>query len=328
MHNYRSNNQSTSINAKPNNFQPSQSLVDNWKLWMAIEVVEQLKSSELTSLQLSSIINTLDFSKRDVFVSQFDKLNQKISFLNLDNISIENVGKVKDSLEKYYFDTIDLEMQKSSQELTIITNNKLRQLLSEDIKKASPQKLMKLLEDLVKILASNKNDFEKSKIGFIKQENAAWNAYYNLIGSSFSKSEYLDNKESICKALSICFISRLQVSKYSIFSQTILNIIQICQSYYDSCRRSKRMLDRIQASLSKKCSLNLISLPVFTMLNRIDISEQKKLIEMYTGHHLNSWGSALVSWQQIEAKLLENLDYIALKLYKDLQTCFMEDRGV
>lgn len=302
---------------------PSKSLLNNWKLWMAAEVVQQFISGETVHLKLKTIIESIVVDQQNIFIVQLNKLKDKIFILSVET-PLQKLENIKYDLEEYFTQTIVREMQQISQDLIVKSTKKLSQLFHRDIKQASPKNLMQLLKDLLKTLWLRKSHFEKNAIDYKNQENSAEKAFLKLTDSFNSQAEYDSNKESIWNALSICFTSKLRAEESAIFGQATLSLIQLCQSYYESARLSLLLLERIHASLSQKCALDLISLPVFTQLKRINIAQQRELIEIYTGHHINHWGNAPVSWKQIETKLLENLESTAFELCKDFQRCYME----
>jgi len=98
-------------------------------------------------------------------------------------------------------------------------------------------------------------------------------------------------------------------------------------SYIDSLDRSVTLLKEVLKSTDKKCNLEVAFLPVFSLLKKINIDEQKRLLEIWAGHKITYFGNSLLSYQQVEAKLLENLSPAILDLIREFQMIY-EDHFV
>ena len=305
-------------------------LLENWQIWMAIEVVEQwLEASP--SLKQSDILNSFDLLRiqNDSFNLLFQRLIVEIEQSKELNNSLEDIDKLRNYLLKeYYQNNILLELQQTNHNIRKEKIEVLHQLVSTDYQQASPVKLSLFLQDFVTGLVSQRNHLEQEKIKYLKKEISAWQAFFNLcnkLNNSVKNSiEYLCIKECVWNSLLVSFESKLKVDTYTSYSQTLLDLIHSCRSYYDSVNLSAKKLEEIQTSLKQKCTLELISLPIFTELKRVNSGEQKKLIEIWVGHSLNYWGNSPVSWQQIEAELLKNIEPLIIELYKDIHHYFKE----
>lgn len=309
---------------KSKQYQPSITLLENWKIWMTKEVIEQWLTNQEVNLKISDILDTLDLTKNTDFTVLSIKLKLKIEQSKQSIVSIQQLEGLITDIEKYLRSIF--EIQNIDNDFRNYSIEAFRQLISIDYQQASPEKLVLFLNQLLKMFHFQKSIFESEIWNHKKKENSAWNSYLVLsskLGDFMPNTiEYKCLEESIWNALYISFESRLNREKYTIYSQIMLNLIQLCQSYGDSANRSVKMLKQIKSDLEQKCTVDIISLPVFTNLKRIDAYQQRKIIELWVGHSLNYWGNSPVSWQQIEVKLLENIEPIALELFNDFCYCF------
>jgi hypothetical protein len=297
-------------------FEPSESLLYNWKLWIAQEVVVQLRDNQAEELDWAQVIMQLDLSEKKVFSALFKEIEQEFEQIKAQISLVIEPEKAQASLEEFFLKITQKQLHQKSQKLKYQMTEYLQSSLSSDFQQASPRKLIKFLEDLAKSLFYQKNDFEKQKVYYRKQENAAFQAFVKL-------KENQDPK-GIANSLLLIFKSKLNIDVCEIYSCTLLNLIQQCQTYCESSRRSEVMLNKIEASLKAKTSIDLISLPVFSILNQVDIDRQRALLELSTSHSLNVLGTSIITWQQVEAKLLQNVESVARKVCSDFQSQFMD----
>ena len=311
---------------------PSAALLDNWKVGMAIEVIEDWSKNGSIKLPLNEALAVLDLSQNSSFQ---DSLNTLIQSLKLElstsqktNFSANNLEEHRNNIEEYFLKNIKEKLQKVSQQIIVRSRATLRKLISLDCQQASPHKLRQYFQDLLKKLEEQKNHYEEMKSDYLKQETAANRAFFKLKNQlsscEINSLEYLGIQESMCKAIVIYFESKFQVEINTIVSQIMLNQIQLCQSYYDSANRSLALLKQIKKSLEDKYSLKIISVPIFTHLKQVDPHYQKSLLGLWIGQSLNHWGNSTKSWQEIEAKLLDNIEPLALSFYRDFQHYFLE----
>lgn len=300
-------------------FQPSKTLLENWKLWLAHEVVTQLKKFQEVRLELNSICSELGIidSRNQVF-STFNKhFSQKVLSLKSKLLTLEEVNSCRLELEQFYSQVVFKHLQKVEQDWQKRTTQRLQEFLSKDISRASPIRLIKFLKDLIGVFVFQRNIQEKQKIYNLAIEESATRAFKNIYE--------LSDRDSMWNAVVVIFESKLLKDVYSICSQIYFNLVQLCQSYCQLSRRSLLMLEKVEASIEAKCSIDLVSVPVFTLLKKIDIEHQLNLIELWMGHGINYWGNTPVSWQQLETKLLQNIEYPAQELYLDFRACFMQN---
>ena len=304
--------------------QPSKTLLENWKLWLAYEVITQLKNSQAVELDLTSIctdLGTID-SRSDVFSTVFQKFSQKVNCLKTQIYSLEEINySSRIELEQFYNKAVFQHLHKVGQDWQMSATQHLQSSLSKDISQASPEKLMTFLEDLIEFLFLQKQYFEEQRIDNVTIEQSASKALNNLHNLSLGR-------DSMWNAISIIFESKFQKDVCSICSQINLTLIQLCQSYCQLSRRSLMMLEKIETSIKGKCTIDLVSIPVFTLLKKIDIVHQRSLIELWMGHKINYWGDTTVSWQQLESKLLQNVEYSAQELYLDFRACFLKEINI
>ena len=300
-------------------FAPSQPLLDTWKLWLASEVVTQLMEKFEVSLNLTSICGDLSFIdvESEIFSPVVDSLVEKADSLKASASSTVDVYQLEMILEEFYLKVIFPELHKIGQSLKQKSMKHLQSSLSDDLQHCSPKNLIKFLEDLVEILFLQRQDFEEVKNYHRAIEQGAEKAFTHL---SNLPLEFGDMSNALVWQIS----SRLQVEICQICSQTLFSLIQLCQSYCELSRRSAQMLSKVKVSIQSKTSIEFISLPVFTLLNKVDSDDQRRRIDLWVGHCINYWGKAPITWQQLEAKLLQNIEPVAIHLLSDLQACFRE----
>lgn len=297
--------------------EPSAFLLDNWKLWLASDVIIQLKEKTEVSLSLTSICSHFSSIDSKIFSSVVEKFQAKLDSLKSQASSVEQICSYRNASEEFYLKSVFPELYRVGQDLKYQSTKYLRKSLSKDFQQASPKKLIGFLEDLVEILFLQRQGFEELKIYYRTTGESANKAFNNLTNAPSAF-------DSMLNATNIIVNSKLQRDISDFCSQTLFNLIQLCQSYCEVGRRSFEMLSQVEYSVKSKCSVELISLPVFTSLNKIDLEEQRKLIEIWTGHCINHLGNTPVTWQQLEAKILQNVESPAQKLYCDFQACFLE----
>ena len=118
----------------------------------------------------------------------------------------------------------------------------------------------------------------------------------------------------------------MESEKYGCISFIIVELIQICQSYSIIIKESFKVLEQIKQSLQEKNSLNIaLSIPVFSLLEKINVDEQEKLLEIWMGgHKLNHWGHSPASWQSIEDKLISNIEPVVWAIFSEFEVLFMD----
>ena len=306
-------------------YKPSPELLSNWQVLMALEVVDKWISEVDVRVSTPEIMEILDLSTDDSTNALINELNSVIEKTKHKSISPENY---RTEIEAYFFDEIMTKLQDLGHNLRAKYTEIFREALGIDCQQASPQKLMILLKDLSKAILAQKNSWEIQKSNYLKQEVSSSKAFFNLsnqLNDYQPKSrKYRDTIESMWKAMEICLESKFQVELCSILTQIWQNIEQVCHSIYDSTLNSLKILKNIRTSLKRQCKINIISVPIFTHLKQIDSRFQRTKLEVWINQSINSWGNAGVSWQQIEAKLLVNLEPSALSFYREFQHYFIE----
>lgn len=306
-------------------YKPSPELLSNWQVLMAIEVVDNLVHEKDVRASTPEIMEALNLFQEDSTNALINELDSAIEKTKSQTISPENY---QIDLEEYFFNEIVLKLQDLGHNLRAKYTEIFREALGIDCQQASPQKLMILLKDLSEAILAQKNSCEIQKSNYLKQEMTSSKAFFNLsnqLNDYEPKSKkYLATVESMWKAIKICFESKFQVELCSIHSQIWQNIEQVCHSLYDSTLNSLKILKNISTSLKRKRRINILSVPIFTHLKQIDSHYQRTKLEVWINQSINSWGNAAVSWQQIEAKLLANIEPKALLFYREFQHYFIE----
>ena len=172
-----------------------------------------------------------------------------------------------------------------------------------------------------------KNDLEAKRLESTKISSSAWSAYLKLFQElqelppnsiNFKRVE-----ESVWNGISIYFESQLKAEVFSLYLRNVGSLFQFCHNYYDSVKSSDDVLEQIERSLKEKSRLEIVSLPVFTYLKKIDAESQKRSLEHWSCKGINHWGRSAVSWQQIEAKLVKNIEPSVIEVCKEFQHCFI-----
>ena len=304
---------------------PSPELLTNWQVLMAIEVVDKWIHEGDVRESIPNVMEQLDVSPEKSTNVLLDELNLAIERTKNTTISPETY---RTEIEEYFFNEIMTKLQDIGHNLRVNSREIFLEAISIDCQQASPKKLWEFLKDLsIKILAQ-KNKFEIEKSNYLKQEASSSRAFFSLANQL---NDYQPNSknhraiiESMWKANKICFESKFQVELYTIYSQALNNVAQECHSIHDSTVNSIKTLNTIKRSLRRKCTINILSVPIFTHLKRIDAHRQRHMLEVWINQSINYWGNAAVSWQQIEAKLLLNVEPLALSFYREFQHHFIE----
>ncbi|MBW4532320.1 MAG: hypothetical protein KME09_00100 [Pleurocapsa minor HA4230-MV1] len=304
-----------------NKFKVSDVLIKGWTYWMASEVINLLQNQYLVSINADLVMEALELEKERGFSKLLTEIIDKKQELEND-ITAKDLAIVKNSLDIYYHDTIFFKIQELSQKLQTESTSLLRNLLNVQFAEASPKNLLDFLKQLIKKLISQRGKSETKKIWYVEREKSAWHAFDKL----YQYEELEQNNTSMKNAIDIAFEAKLEAEKYEQMSFVIFELIKVCQTYSSHVNQSFILLEHIKNSLKDKNSLNIsVSIPVFSLLNKIDSKEQEKLLEIWLGgHKLNYWGDSPASWQQIEAKLLSNLEPIMLSIFAEFEAAFIE----
>lgn len=296
-------------------------LVDNWTYWIAREFLISLQSATTVSINLEDLLTVLDLRGDHGFEGLFNDLAEKKEEVQSQFYTLERINDIKDNLEIYYDDFIALKVEKLSQQIQSESVELLNKLIKIEFDKASPEKLMPFIKELSKELLYIRRDLEKEKKWHSERKKSAWKAFYKLC-----EIEDTLKKNTVWNAVFLALKSKLEIEKCDAFRYIIIELIKLCQSYYDHVNRSQIMLENIKISLENKSSLNIIvSLPVFSKLEKINYEQEKRLLEVWNGgHKLNYWGSSPVSWQQVESKMLSNLKPIILSIFAEFQASFVQ----
>ena len=141
----------------------------------------------------------------------------------------------------------------------------------------------------------------KNKIQTIKKKESACQAYDNLSKINHGDLEY----ESIWNSLDLIYKFSFQIEVEVIISNLALSLIQLIQTYYDAAKSTLNLLENVESSLNQKCSLELVSIPVFTNLKSIDIDYQQKLIDQWIGYKIIHWGNSYITVEEFENNLFK-----------------------
>jgi hypothetical protein len=83
-------------------FEPSESLLYNWKLWIAQEVVVQLRDNQAEELDWAQVIMQLDLSEKKVFSALFKEIEQEFEQIKAQISLVIEPEKAQASLEEFF----------------------------------------------------------------------------------------------------------------------------------------------------------------------------------------------------------------------------------
>ena len=309
-------------------YKPSSELLTNWQVLMAVNIVNQWVQDEgEIKGSIPNIMEELDLSKDN---SANDLLNE----LNLVIETEKNQKKTispescRAKIEEYFLNEIIFGLQDIGQNLRVSSIKTFREAIYTDCQQANPKGLLEFIKDLSKNIRSQKNRFEVEKNDCLRKEAASSRAFFALASQlndyQSNSQNYRSLVESIWKANQICIEAKFQAELYTIYIQALNNVIIECHLVHDSTVNSLQTLNTIKRSLSCQSKINVLSVPIFTHLKRIDSYSQRLKLETWIGQSINYWGNAAVSWKQIEAKLLQNVEIPAMSFYRDFQHYFLE----
>lgn len=308
-------------------YKPSSELLYNWQVLMAINVVNQWVEEGDIKGSIPNIMEGLDLLKDNSANALINDLNSVIEKEKKIKMA-KSPESCRTKIEEYFFNEIVFRLQDIGQDLRVNTLKTFREEIYTDCQQANPKRLLEFIKDLSKKILSQKNRFEVEKNNCLRREAASSKAFFSLASQmddyQSNSKNYSSLVESVWKALEICIEAKFQVELYTIYIQALNNIIIECHSIYDSTTNSLQTLNTIKRSLSCRSKINVLSVPIFTHLKRIDSYSQRCRLEIWVGQSINYWGNAAVSWKQIEAKLLENVELPAMSFYRDFQHYFIE----
>ena len=306
-------------------YQPSINLLDIWKLSIAEELITRWQNVEL-DLEFEDSLSILKKINEQTLSVLLTKLNSKINQLKQTKESNENLENLISWLENYFFDEIIPELRQSLQTLKAKNVENAERKISVDWSKSSPKKLTIFLENLFQTLTKDKDNLEKQRIIYLKQEASAWQQYFKLKTQLATPQSinYQNELEIIWSAIAQIFKSKLYVENCAGFGYILESLINLFEKYHNYTSRSLQLLDRVQESIQQKIFSDLIYLPLYDYLDKIDAVSQNEAIVAWLGHSIAHWGYAPVSWQQFEAKLLENSKSIAREIFQEFHDSFIE----
>lgn len=309
--------------------QPSPKLLENWKLWIAREVVEQWQKP-LTKTKLNPA-KAFWLKESEAFSIFKYKLECKIESEQKTCEEVEDIDFIKSKIDKYFYQELIDGVHQYLEDLKLKNVELIQKLVTEDCS----EEQTRIWFDLCQVLNLRINKFQKQKNSCLEQGKSASQARRMLIGQlelnepkSIYDRDYQDALKSIWRAIAMELELRLEAEIYGMCSQITFSLYTQCKNHHDFAQRSEALLNSIQKSLKEKCEIEVdsISIPIFTYLGKVDAFAQKQKLELWIGHSIRYWGNSPISWQVIEAKLLENVEEVAVNYFEDFQSNFVEDR--
>jgi len=300
---------------------PSQLLIDNWKLWMAQETVNQLKTRSTVKVNMNKLLPQMELSELDSFDEIWDIFQFKFNKVSQQTNGNSNFQEIKKALDNDFSQSTAKIFQKVLISLEKNHCNYLQQFISDDLQKISPKSAIDLLKDISKLLLFQRRKIENDKYSAIEKISSITQAFQNLVNSNNMDRE----KSNIWNALKLLYKCKFDRERCSNLSNLILKLLQIVQSYYDSAQRTFLLLSNVEKSLSEKSCIELVSIPVFIYFKVLDINYQQLLIDSWIGHSINYWGNSPIQAEDLEAKILDNIDEVSKSLFYDFQVSFLEN---
>ena len=301
---------------------PSQELLENWKVWMAIEIVSQLKKTQSSSLGLEVIDPLFKIDDKSIFGNFEESITiLKEKYLNLQKECSDSnqISKLRLELENYYFDKIVYRLQEIAQNIILRESDALKAVIFEIAKQTAPENMLMLLRKTSNYYLEQKNRYERAKIQYERDGVTALHEHESLLGKKITR-----DMETIKRTLFEIYLCTLKSERSRILSHLFANCIQICQTYAACSEGSLTLLNSIESELQSQCKLKEISVPIFSNLG-LNIERHKELLEIWIGGHpVAYWSNAPVSWQQIKKQLLENLTPDAAEFFKSFNKCYIE----
>lgn len=299
---------------------PSQFLLKTWKICMALEIIRQFQADSnkvSETANVDNIINLFDKSGcKAHFLQLHQVLEQQADALRLEFRTVEDLAIAKQELEELFFGEISVKIQQISQNIQKTEILGFKKILVTQFKQAYPAPVLSWLEQLSQVFRFHKNQHDRMQIYYVEQQTAAFKSYNNLNKKKWNIN-FEDKISHLWNAIVLGIKSMLFIEEQKIFSRMFFDLAQLCLTYTSYVENSVSLLKEIENSLLEKSNIDLISLPVFTLLKRLDVKKEQKLLEVWVGHCLNYWGNAPVSWLQIESKLLNNLTFTAESVLED-----------
>ena len=293
---------------------PSQVLLDNWKVWMALEVVRRLKDDNFGNIEdyFELPMSTLQKRFEIIYRLLYEESRRLRNSINI----TQSLPQAKALLEQYYFDTVTFEVQKISADPSITDISVMKKTLYLKVQSIKPKSLINLMQATANKLLIQKNHAQAEEHKYIEMEFSASQAYMKI-----SQIESSDQIESAWNAIEMSVKSKLRALEQNTIAQLYTDVIVHCNLYCKWGKRSLKVLEQIECSLLEKSSMKPICIPNISAVN---IEEEQKSLERWIGHCTNHWGIAPVNWLSIEEKLLENLENTARSLFQDFLDQFME----
>ena len=304
-------------------YQPSPILLNIWKLLIANQLITQWQNVEL-NVKIENALDIFERTNEQTLSTLLTNLESKINQLKQTKELVENPENTISWLENYFFDEIVPKLRVSFQTLRAKNIENIEKLISVDWSRAGPKNLTIFFGNLLQVLTEDKNNFDRQRIIYLKQEKSAWQQYFKLRPQLNRPSDYHNELELMCRTIAQIFKLKLYAENYAGLSYALESSINLFQTYYDYATRSSKLLKQVQGSIDEKVAKDIISLPVYMYFDRIDVASEKEALVSWLGHSIGYWGSSPVSWQQLEEKLLQNSESTARQIFKDFYNSFVD----
>ena len=284
---------------------------------MALEVVQSLQGELDSDRQLEAI----EFPEVD-FTALFDSLEklliEKAKELKSNAGSSFNLDRAKQELEKHCNDNlISLKLQELSEKIILEQMELVNSLLLIAAKTHLPQQMVRLMNQIYNKTLKQRKQAQKIAQESYTQEGCAWSAYGRIRGE--------DDIEAAWKAIVEAQKAALKGEYYQIFvAQLFLQIESSCKMYLVWAKGSSNIIANMKSSLESKLPTQVTQLPIFSRIDRLDIEDQRKRLEVWVNYPVTRWGYSPVSWQQIQERLMLNLEKPARAIFEEFSAEFIK----
>ncbi len=297
--------------------QPSHELLENWKVWMALEILRSLEGKPESDRVAESIdLPVVNFAEQ---LKPLEKLlTEKAS--KLKNTALESsLEREKVELEEYCRDIIiGYEMQNLSISIINDSITLFNCQLQDAAKNHLPREMSVQMKGVLNRLVKQRQNALKEAREHEQEEKNAWGVYTTLKAKK--------DPEAAWNAIVEAFKSNLK-AEYSqaVVVQLYRDAESICRTYLNNSENSLRLLSNMKTYLVEEQSFfKVVDLPIFSRIDCLKIDEQRRLLEIYVQQPVTNWGSSIVAWQEILKRLLINLEQPATEIFNEFCSEFIK----
>jgi len=281
----------------------------NLQLLVALEIIKQLKSRTNNAPDFDRISTLVEPINLEIFEQILHVFRSHFDIIRRNLTKVKFFPGFVQEAEQEFERVCGLEFYNLSSAIKVKCFSEI-QNLEEDFAKVSPECLIKVTKNAVKILLGCRKSLIEQTIELKEKIISAQLAYSNLIKV---EEERLDLK-SIWNALIILSESKLKLKASQSFISLIAEMLDKVQKIYHNASQSFKILDRVEKRIQKKIENFSTLLYVISYSKNIDVNYQQFRLELWLGKGINHWGSMPISIEQLEQKIIENISDLPIKL--------------